>query len=62
MISHVKHGNLRPLVSLEGPVEQKLRPPRKGCHLAVLVSLRLEEGLVGPGPRPEVGMLVGAGV
>lgn len=37
-----------------GPVELKLKPPRKGCFLAVLVALNSEEG-------PE-GMLVGAGV
>lgn len=37
------------------PVELKLKPPIKGNFLAVLVSLNLEEGLVGQGPRGHAG-------
>lgn len=31
------------------PVELKVRPPRKGCHSAVLMFLNLKKGLKDPG-------------
>lgn len=58
VISLIKRDNLRPLVSLEGgPVDQKLRPLRKGCCLVFWCPPEFRGGA-----RPEEGMLIGAGV